>query len=168
MTTTKGSHFRTYITSRDLWFLNAWSGILVRLLFWSKLKENENLDFRVNNMTSKVMSKLRTNVNNRKAPTRWMMLMIQLLRTSFEDLTYSRRLYQGFSWFCFRRETWKKKYNRTYTFLFIQSVNEYNLKLIVLKKLYTPKEWAEVLNTISYEKALTRGPTPYLFIPFLT
>ena len=58
----------------------------------------------------------------------------------------------------------KKKYNRTYTFLFIQSVNEYNLKLIVFKKLYTPKEWAEVLNTISYEKALTRGPTLYLFI----
>ena len=115
------------------------------------------------------MSNLRTNVNNKKAPTKLMMLMIQLLRTLFEDLTYSRRLYQGFSWFCFRRETWKKKYNRTYTFLFIQYVNEYNLKLMALKRLYTPKEWAEVLNTISYEKALTRGPTPYPFyIPFLT
>ena len=49
-------------------------------------------------------------------------------------------------------------------FLFIQSVNECNLKLMALKRLYTPKEWAEVLNTISYEKALTRGPTLYLFI----
>ena len=76
----QGSHFRTYITWRTLCFLNAWSGILVRLLFWSKLKENKNLDFRWR-MTSKVMSKLRTNVNNRKASTRWMMLMIQLLRT---------------------------------------------------------------------------------------
>ena len=69
----------------------------------------------------------------------------------------------------FLKRNLRKKYNRTYTFLFIQSVNEYNLKLIVLKKLYTPKEWAEVLNRISYEKALTRGPTPYPFyIPFLT
>ena len=85
------------------------------------------------------MSNLRTNVNNKKAPTKLRMLMIQLLRTLFEDLTYSRRLYQGFSWFCFRRETWKKKYNRTYTFLFIQSVNEYNLKLIALKKIVHPE-----------------------------
>ena len=35
---------------------------------------------------------------------------------------------------------------------------------MALKRLYTPKGWAEVLNTISYEKALTRGTTPYLFI----
>ena len=64
----------------------------------------------------------------------------------------------------FPKRNLKKKYDRTYTFLFIQSVNEYNLKLMALKRLYTPKEWAEGLNTISYEKALTRGPTPYLFI----
>ena len=35
---------------------------------------------------------------------------------------------------------------------------------MALKRLYTPKGWAEVLNTISYEKAQTRGPTPHLFI----
>ena len=33
---------------------------------------------------------------------------------------------------------------------------------MALKRLYTPKEWAEVINTISYEKALTRGPTPFV------
>ena len=83
------------------------------------------------------MSKLRTTVNNRKAPTRWKMVTIQLLRTLLEDFVHSRRLFQGFPWFCFWIESWKK--NITYTFLFIQSVNEYNLKLMALKRLYTPK-----------------------------
>ena len=135
MTTAKGSHFRTYITSRAFWFLNAWSGILVRLLFWSKLKENKNLNFRWR-MTSKVMSKLRTNVNNRKASTRWMMLTIQLLRTLLEVLAYSRRLFQGFPWFCFRREIWKKS-NITYTCFIYSTCWQWNiLKLMALKRLY--------------------------------
>ena len=43
------------------------------------------------------MSKLRTNVNNRKAPTKLMMLMIQLSRTLLEAMAYSRGLYQGLS-----------------------------------------------------------------------
>ena len=124
MTTAKGSHFRTYINRRSLCFLNAWSGILVKLLFWSRLKENKNLNFRWR-MTCKAMSKLRTNFNNRKASTRWMMLMIQLLRTLRKVLAYSRRLFQGFPWFCFRREIWKKK--------------QYNLHLFYLFNLLTIK-----------------------------
>ena len=46
----------------------------------------------------------------------------------------------------FPKRNLKKKNNRTYTFLFIQPVNEYSLKLMTLKRLYTPKGWAEVLN----------------------
>ena len=33
----------------------------------------------------------------------------------------------------------EKKYNITYTFSFVQFVNEYNLKLMALKRLYTPQ-----------------------------
>ena len=135
MTTAKGSHFRTYIARRSLCFLNAWSGILVKLLFWSRLKENKNLNFRWR-MTCKAMSKLRTNFNNRKASTRWMMLMIQLLRTLREVLAYSRRLFQGFPWFCFRREIWKKS-NITYTCFIYSTCWQLNiLKLMALKRLY--------------------------------
>ena len=46
----------------------------------------------------------------------------------------------------FPKRNLKKKYNITYTFSFVQFVNEYNLKLMALKRLYTPKGWAEVLN----------------------
>ena len=157
MTTTKGSHFRTYITRREFWFLNAWSGILVRLLFWSKLKENKNLDFRWR-MTSKVMSKLRTNVNNRKASTRWMMLMIQLLRTLLEDMAYSRRLFQGFPWFCFRREIWKKKQYNLHLFYLFNLLTMKHLKINGLTKIVQLRRGGRggggdlYFNAISYRR----------------
>ena len=133
----QGSHFRTYITWRPLCFLNAWSGILVRLLLWSKLKENKNLDFSWR-MTRKVMSKLRTNVNNRKASTRWMMIMIQLLRTFLQDLAYSRRLFQGFPWFCFRREIWEKKQYNLHLFYSFNLLTMKYLKINGFKKIVQP------------------------------
>ena len=63
----------------------------------------------------------------------------------------------------------EKKYNRTYTFLVIQSVNEYNLKLIALKKIVHPERvgGGTQHNFIRESSNPRSHPLPF-YIPFLT
>ena len=54
----------------------------------------------------------------------------------------------------FPKRNLKKKYNRTYTFLFSQSVNEYNLKLMALKKDCTPRKSGRRYSTQFHTRKL--------------
>ena len=69
----------------------------------------------------------------------------------------------------FPKRNLKNKYNRTYTFLFIQSVNEYNLKLIALKKIVHPERVGGGTQPILIRESSNPRSKPLPFyIPFLT